>query len=206
MSRASEDRRFWDWRLFLSVALLMAVTFTIYTTVTAQRDSAAKTTRIRELVTQNAEAGRRFSINQDHMLADQHELLDYTKALAARQEAILAYLQRHGIHLPPVLLKPILPPVLQGKQQSPSSSAPAPAPSSSPHHSHSVPKPTPSPKAPSPSSVPSPSSRPLIPGIPGIPAPTIPLPAPLPTITIGPLGMVQDGSHDELTDPAATAG
>ena len=203
MSRASGSRRFWDWRLFFSLALLMAVTFTIYLTLTAQRDSATKTVRIRELVTQNAENTRQFTANQDHLLADQHELLVYTKTLAARQDAILAYLQRHGIHLPPVLLRPIPPPVLQAPSDDSSSQ---PGPKSPQQGASPKPKSSPTPKAPAPSSGPSASPRPLIPGIPGIPAPTIPLPPPLPTITVGPLAMVQDGSHDELIDPAATAG
>lgn len=116
-----------DGKTVAAFALLLVVLMSCWQLVQQQEDGRAKDKRIDTLIslTRDKDAAalieHRIAARERRTnAANQAALLDYTKALAARQGALLAYLDRHGIVIPPRYVTPVNPPVLRD----PSSPAP----------------------------------------------------------------------------------
>jgi hypothetical protein len=100
-------RHFFDWRLALSLALLLLVGYLVFAGIETTRDNRAKGERIDALVTElqrqrdDAEADQRTAAaERAELLAGQHQLEAQYDLLIQRQAALLAYLRRHGIDVP----------------------------------------------------------------------------------------------------------
>lgn len=108
-----------DWKFWLSLTLAMCVAYLAFVGYSAVQDGREKDRQINALI-QTAEAKDRAAERRDAAAAQerttaaeaQKALLDYTRALADRQTAILAYLRAHGVELPTRLVREIPPPVV----------------------------------------------------------------------------------------------
>ncbi|HWU21100.1 MAG TPA: hypothetical protein VN088_06225 [Nocardioides sp.] len=103
-------RRVLDWRLFLAISLMLLVGFVVWSGANAahRADDALATMQQHDQAAQIDRAAA--AQDRRTAAANQKALLDYTAALAARQDALLAYLRAHGIRLPARLVTTIAPP------------------------------------------------------------------------------------------------
>lgn len=116
-----------DWRFFLALALALMVAYLCAVGWNGIAESKAKSDRIDALVGALDErddtiaerdamldAERRSSVlERRRLLLNQRLLVEYTSDLADRQSALLSYLQRHGIDIPPRFITEVPPPVLR---------------------------------------------------------------------------------------------
>lgn len=96
-----------DWKFWLMLSLAMMVGYLVFVGYAAIEDGREKDRQnaalIRKLDDKDRQAERAAVAATDaaaRSAANQAALLDYTKALADRQTALLAFLRRNGIDLP----------------------------------------------------------------------------------------------------------
>lgn len=113
-------RRTIDWRFFLALAFALMVTYLAYAGWAGIEESKDKDVRIDALIEssqakdESALVERRIAARERRIVAsNQAALLDYTRSLARRQAALLAYLNRHGIEIPTRFVTPPTAPVLR---------------------------------------------------------------------------------------------
>lgn len=88
-----------DWRMVVALVAALAATL-IYSVIQTSNDEAAKQQSIEQLIGYVQRQDQEFAADRTALLTDQSLLLAYTKSLADREEALLAYLRAHGIKLP----------------------------------------------------------------------------------------------------------
>lgn len=135
-----EKRRFFDWRLAISLTLLAAVGWIVVSGIVAQADNRVKSDRIGTLVKQLEDAQQRNAANNALFLSNQKRMMDYLAAQNAHQNALLVYLHEHGIKIPIRYIQVVPPPMLQEP-------LPTPSPKRTPEP-RATPKATPKPPAP----------------------------------------------------------
>lgn len=92
--------RTFDWRFFVALAFAMMVAYFVYVGYSGVKSSEAKDNRVDALLAEVHEQDVTAAHERERAADNQQALLDYTKALAARQRSLLTYLQRHGIEIP----------------------------------------------------------------------------------------------------------
>lgn len=120
-----------DWKFWVALTLAMCVAYLAFVGYSAVRDGREKDRQIDALIG-TAEAKDRAAERRDAAAAEerltaaenQRALLDYTRALAARQAAILAYLRAHGVDLPVRLVRVIPAPEIVRTGKRPRKTAP----------------------------------------------------------------------------------
>lgn len=112
-------RRFFDWRLVLSISLLALVTWQIVGSIQAHREVAIKDAQINALIDgrrtadaaaarQSAEAAR----ERASLAEDLHEVLAYVRVLDKRQQAQGALLRQYHVPDAMQLFTTITPPAI----------------------------------------------------------------------------------------------
>lgn len=93
-------RRLLDWRLCAAIGALLLVGYVVWSGFDAAHRADVAIATMQEH--DHDAAQDRAAAAEDRRTAaeNQKALLDYTAALAARQDALLAYLRAHGVHLP----------------------------------------------------------------------------------------------------------
>lgn len=106
-----------DWKFWLSMTLAMCVGYLAFIGYAAVQDGREKDRQINALIRTAKEkdraAERRDALAARERIAAaeaQEALLAYTRSLANRQRAVLAYLRRNGVDLPVRLVEGIEPP------------------------------------------------------------------------------------------------
>lgn len=96
-----------DWKFWLAFALALCVAYLAFIGYSAVQDGREKDRQINALIrtaeNKDQAAARRdaaAAMDRQASAANQAALLDYTRALADRQAAIVTYLRDHGIELP----------------------------------------------------------------------------------------------------------
>lgn len=105
------QRRLWDWRMVMALAMAVAIVFIIYTAITGQvkldhertANAAATQKLIDKLTTLEDTQGRTATVFEEN----QRRMLVYIEAQARRQAALLRYERAHGIKLPIRFLTPV---------------------------------------------------------------------------------------------------
>lgn len=83
-----------------AAALLLTVVLAGWQLLEQHQDVVSKRHQIDALISTVQQHDAEAAADRTTAAANQRALLDYTAALAARQDALLAYLRAHGIHLP----------------------------------------------------------------------------------------------------------
>lgn len=83
-----------------AVAMLLIVVLAGWQLLAQQQDVAAKRHQIDALISTVQQHDTEAAADRATAASNQRALLDYTATLAARQDALLAYLRAHGIRLP----------------------------------------------------------------------------------------------------------
>lgn len=96
--------------LLLAAALLLLVLLAGWLLIDQQRQLAEGNGRTDTLISSLRDADHDAAQDRRTAARNQRALLDYTKALADRQDALLAYLRGHGIQLPARLVTVVPPP------------------------------------------------------------------------------------------------
>lgn len=103
--------RLFDWKFILSLALLTLVTHLVINGIAISNDNKAKGSRIDVLITEIQEQQNSAEKEREAAAAERALLLQGQRALARkydvtlnRQNALLIYLRRHGIEVPPRFL------------------------------------------------------------------------------------------------------
>lgn len=138
-----------DWRFCLALAFAVMVTYLGYAGWVGIEESKEKDVRIDDLIEVVQERDdvirdrdhvielerRAAAKERRRLLRNQRLLVDYTRSLDQRQGALLAYLQRHGIEIPPRFVTRQDPPAIRDTEpptRSPKNNAPANPPPSNP--------------------------------------------------------------------------
>lgn len=131
-----------DHKTIVALIALLVVCFAMWRLVQQQHDIADRGRQIDSLIATVRQGERDAAHDRDIAAQNQRALLEYTKALATRQDALLAWLRAHGIRLPSRYVTTIPAPRLLAIHHRPGrhtlssprhSSSPA-APSSTRHH------------------------------------------------------------------------
>lgn len=88
----------WTASGLLVIAILVGLL--VWGIVATQRASERRDAQIAALIQTVRDDNHDAAQDRTTATANQRALLDYTATLAARQDALLAYLRAHGIHLP----------------------------------------------------------------------------------------------------------
>lgn len=159
-----------DWRFLAAVGVCLLVVWTVYSSARAFQ---AKDRQIDRLIqsgheqAQDARQGRATATRErDRLLAQQARLVRLYRDLLARQDALLAYLQREGIPVPQNL-EPVSPSAHKSSPRAPTAGQVLPV-----HKEQKQPRPGTGAPAPPPPHKPGPPGEP--PPRPGGPAPTHP--------------------------------
>lgn len=105
--RDPKERRFFDWRWWVSLTMFLMVMWIIWTGIEAQRESAAKSKRIDQLISEVRQQDTEAQADTSAFAENQRMMLVYIKTLATRSQrqdqntvALLAYLRAHGVAVP----------------------------------------------------------------------------------------------------------
>lgn len=120
------EHRLIDWRFMVSLALLATIAWIIISGIEANQEVKQRDLQLRvrsgqitSLIAEVQADAAVAATERAKSLVNQKLLLDYTRALAVRQTALLAYLAKHGIKIPEQYLEPISIPSLNQNTTAP---------------------------------------------------------------------------------------
>jgi hypothetical protein len=106
--------RFFNWQFWATFVVVSLVIVGAYAGFSAAHDSVVKTRQIATLIDQGSAQSAEFKAERaqllsevTYLIADVNASQSYTKALADRQDAILAFMRAHGIQIPQQLITAI---------------------------------------------------------------------------------------------------